>query len=90
MPKQLELFQGNRRRIQPRDTHVVPEERPRLSGQNGRILEILRHRRASNTELAMISKKYTSRISDIRKAGYDIRVVERDHKTGLTVYQLFD
>lgn len=88
MNKQLELFQ-EATRIEPRDTHVVPAERPRLSGQNGRILELLKHRRATNTELATISRKYTSRISDIRKAGYDVRVVERDHKTGLTVYELF-
>jgi hypothetical protein len=35
-----------------------------------------------------LSLKYTSRISDLRHAGYDVRVVERDYASGRTVYRL--
>jgi hypothetical protein len=55
----------------PVDTHVTaPAEIRRLSSQNARILERLQKGPASNYELAQISLKYTSRLSDLRKAGY--------------------
>jgi hypothetical protein len=60
----------------------------RLSGQCAAILARLHQGPASNFDLAQISLKYTSRISDIRKAGYDVRVVERDYASGRTVYRL--
>ncbi len=44
----------------------APEGRKRLRGQNAKILARLRRGKASNTELAIYSLKYTSRISDIR------------------------
>jgi hypothetical protein len=43
---------------------------------------------ATNREPAGLSLKYTSRLSDLRAAGYDVRVVERDYATGRTVYKL--
>ena len=43
---------------------------------------------ATNRELAAISLKYTSRMSDIRKGGYDVRVKERDAASGHTLYEL--
>jgi hypothetical protein len=70
------------------DTKLEPEERPRLGGQCRAILERLRRGRATNRELAGISLKYTGRISDLRKSGYEIVVVSRDRKTGLTWYEL--
>lgn len=74
----------------PRDTRVTePEEVRRLSGQNLRILKRLQHGPATNRELAQISLKYTSRLSDCKAAGWDIRIVERDRKTGRVLYQLF-
>lgn len=85
--RQMGLFE-DRRCIAPRDRHVAAEEKPRLSGQNQAILDILQRRRATNKELGAISLKYTARISDIRKAGYDIRVVSHDRKSGLVVYEL--
>lgn len=88
MAKQMSLFDAPRR-LTPRDTHLVPEERPRLSGQNQAILERLRRGPATNDELARIARKYTSRISDLRAHGYDVRMVEHDHATGITRYQLF-
>lgn len=43
------------------------EDLPRLKGQNGIILEYLRCGPMTNVQLAEVSLKYTSRISDIRK-----------------------
>ena len=60
--------------IQPRDPHVDARDVPRLKGQNLAILTLLQSKpEVSNTELAAISLKYTSRTDDIRKHGYDIR-----------------
>lgn len=87
MPDQLSLFDAPRN-IVPRDTHVEKEERPRLTGQNQAILERLRRGPATNFELAEISLKYTSRISDVRAAGYTVVVVDRDRATGRTMYEL--
>ena len=64
-------------------------ERRRLSDQCSLILGRLQHGRASNKELSGIALKYTSRCSDLRKAGHDVRVVERNRATGLTWYALF-
>lgn len=64
-------------------------ERRRLSDQCSLILGRLQHGRASNNELSGLSLKYTSRISDLRKAGHDIKVVSRDYGSGLTYYALF-
>jgi hypothetical protein len=63
-------------------------ERKRLTRQNGAILARLEQGPASNHELAMISLKYTSRISEIRQAGYPVRIVSRDYETGRTIYEL--
>lgn len=64
-------------------------ERKRLSEQCQKIVDALSKRAMTNDELSRISRKYTSRISDIRAAGYDIRCVYHDRETGLTRYQLF-
>lgn len=74
----------------PSDTHVTDRvEQKRLTGQNAKILARLQQGPATNRELAAISLKYTSRLSDIRAAGYKVEVVERDHATGLVRYQIF-
>ncbi len=72
------------------DTKLEPEEKPRLGGQCRAILERLRQGPATNRELATISLKYTGRISDLRKSGYNIVVVSRDRKTGIVWYELRD
>lgn len=87
MSRQLSLFDGPRR-VAPRDPRVASDEKPRLGGQNARILERLRKGPATNAELAAISLKYTARISDLRHAGYDVRVIHHDRTTGVAVYQL--
>jgi hypothetical protein len=50
----------------------------------------LKQGRASNQELASIALKYTGRISDLRKSGYDIRVVSSDTKRGVFWYAMFE
>lgn len=64
------------------------DSQPRLNSQAMRMLDRLRQGRATNRELAAISLKYTSRLSDLRIAGYVIELVEHDFKSGLTVYEL--
>lgn len=75
--------------IGPCDPSVTPAEAPRLSRQCQAILERLRRGRASNRELATLALKYTGRCSDLRAAGYDVRVVEENKASGLHVYALF-
>lgn len=87
MATQLSLFDAPRNIVR-RDTHVVKDERPRLTGQNLAILERLQRGPATNRELAAISLKYTSRVSDLRAAGYNVVVVDRDRATGRTMYEL--
>jgi len=53
------------------------------------MLSRLRQGRVTNTELATMSLKYTGRISDLRKAGHDIRCVDRDRASGVTWYALY-
>lgn len=72
--------------LHPTDRHVVPADKPRLSGQNAAILARLSIGSATNDELIRISRKYTSRISDLRAHGYTItceRLIG-----GLTLYSL--
>ncbi len=57
----------------PTDHHVTSADTPRLTGQNASILERLKRGPATNRELAGISLKYTSRVSDLRAAGYRIQ-----------------
>lgn len=64
-------------------------EMARLSRQCQAIDQRLQAGPATNRELSAISLKYTSRISDLRDKGWDVRVVSRRHDTGLTVYQIF-
>lgn len=73
--------------LNPRDSHVTePTEVKRLSTQNQRILERLLRGPCTNVELAKLSLKYTSRVSDLRKAGFSI-IADRKAR-GLTIYRL--
>jgi hypothetical protein len=63
-------------------------ERPRLSRQCAAILARLEQGPATNRDLAGLSLKYTSRISDLRKAGYQVAVTDHDRGSGRTVYAL--
>lgn len=60
----------------------------RVNPQCQAILDLLRKGRASNYDLARVALKYSSRITDLRHAGYDVRCVEHDHATGVAWYEL--
>lgn len=59
-----------------------------MSRQCQLILERLRAGSATNGELSTLALKYTSRVSDLRASGYDVKVIEYDRKSGRTVYAL--
>lgn len=52
------------------------------------MLNLLRQRDVTNDELSVIARKYTSRVSDLRKAGYTIVNYGLDRLTGLSYYRL--
>lgn len=73
----------------PVNVSVIASEAPRLSKQCRLILERLRTSGpATDRELSEIALKYTSRISEIRAAGHNVHVIQRNSETGLTVYKL--
>jgi len=60
---------------------------PRLKGQNGRILEMLRLARVvSNSSLVAIAYKYSSRLADLRGAGYMIDKIKYPDSEARGVY----
>ena len=72
--------------VRTTDPNVIEEDKPRLVGQNKTILEMLKRGPVTNDELAGIARKYTSRLSDLRKHGY---VIECERLGGgLTKYEL--
>lgn len=73
----------------PADSGDMIQE-DRLSNHNETILSLLRKGPVTNVEIAKISKNHTARISNIRKAGYDVRCKFLDRKSGLTEYRLID
>lgn len=86
MMNQLELA------FRPLDSQVTECEAPRLSRQCAAILALLRQGPATNRQLADLSLKYTSRISEVRAAlkphGETVIVLERNRETGLVLYGL--
>ena len=58
--------------LPPTDPNVRPADVKRLTGQNAAVLSRLRAGPATNAELAAIALKYTSRVSDLRKAGFTV------------------
>ena len=64
------------------------EDRPRLNKQCEQILAMLRTGPKTNDDLARVALKYTSRISDLRKAGHNIQC--QRIKRGLTKYRLIE
>ena len=92
MQQQLQLFDISATAVaEPCDPHVEPVDLPRLKGQNGKILERLQKGPATNKELATISLKYTSRVSDLRKAGHHVENYRKDgDPSGVTRYRLVE
>jgi hypothetical protein len=60
----------------------------RLTGQRAKIIERLQAGPASNAELTAIAMRYSARIHELRKCGYDIRIVRQDRESGLVWYDL--
>ncbi len=70
----------------PVNVTVEKQDRKRLAGQNLAVYERLLRGPATNVELAGISLKYTSRISDVRAAGHRIDCERR--ADGISVYTM--
>lgn len=67
-------------------TTAYEQDKPRLSRQTALIIETLRRGPATNDQLSRMSRKYTSRISDARAAGF---VIDCERMGGgLTKYHL--
>ena len=78
-----------RQRPEPEPIAAPIEDRPRLRGQNARILELLEQGPRTNKQLAEISLKYTSRISDIRRAIAPRQIVcTKTEIQGVTRYEI--
>ena len=74
----------------PTDSHVTePAVIRRLAGQNARVLEALQRGPMTRDEIAAIGRNPTARVSDLRKAGWDVRCIEHNKETGFTRYELF-
>jgi hypothetical protein len=89
MTRASELRPANRitEALPPTDPHVGQvEDVVRLTGQNRAILDRLRQGPAFNSDLAKLSLKYTSRISDLRRHGFEIRATRQPG--GLVRYDL--
>lgn len=70
------------------DPNVRTDAKKRLSGQNRKILDRLIEGPARLREICLIAAKYTSRISDLRKAGCTIEC--REQPDGNSIYTLID
>jgi hypothetical protein len=68
------------------DPNVAESATKRLSGQNRKILDMLNAGPVRLRELIQVASKYTSRISDLRKAGCVIECQEQPD--GNSIYLL--
>lgn len=68
---------------------LVLGETIRLAKQERKVLDLLRGGQlVSNSELARISLKYFTKISNLRGKGYEIELVAEDRETGEAWYRL--
>jgi hypothetical protein len=71
------------------DPSVRDEEKPRLHAQAVAIMAAFRSapgHRLTNGELSAIARRFGARLHEIRKAGAEIIITERDYKAGVVVY----
>jgi hypothetical protein len=73
-------------RLPPTDPDASDHARRRLSGQNRKILDMLILGPVRLRDLVAVAAKYTSRISDLRKAGCIIEC--REQPDGNSIYEL--
>ena len=88
LPGQGRLFGPPSAREQYDQPPSLQPAKERLSRQCEAILARLKEGPATNRELADIAMKYTSRISDLRKAGHAVTVFDQDHAAGFARYRL--
>lgn len=75
-------------KIEPVDPHLTPEEKPRLTKQCIKTLEMLRGGAVTNMQFVYAGiLRYSARIHDLRHAGYEIET-DQDRGTGLTTFTL--
>ena len=68
---------------------TVPDAaKPRLGRQQQAILDRLRKGPATNNDLCQIAQRFSARIEELRKAGYDIRRTHDDDRRGVYIYEL--
>jgi len=70
------------------DDDAEATETARLSAQCREILRLLREGPQTNVALAEVARKYTGRISDLRRAGHNVVCTHLDRSTGVSVYTL--
>jgi hypothetical protein len=70
------------------ESHPSGDSPVRLSRQCVAILERLRRGPATNIELSAIALRFTARIHELRAAGYQISILERDRDSGVVLYGL--
>lgn len=63
---------------------------PRITGQRKKILDRLAQGPVTNIELAAICFRYSARIHELRKAGYDIQTYYQDKSSGTCWYRLHE
>lgn len=83
---QPDLFSA--RPVVPASPTLSRPERKRLSRQNSEILARLEQGPATRRELTEIALNVTARVSELRRHGYNVQVIERDYDSGRTVYAL--
>jgi hypothetical protein len=66
------------------------DDAARVSKQAAAILTALLEQPQPNTRLVQISRKYSSRLAELRDAGWQVECYNRDHKTGLAMYRLLN
>lgn len=69
------------------DPSAPAAERPRLTRQAREVLARLQAGPATRRQLGEIALNVTARVSDLRRCGYAVDVIER-HDDGLTIYAL--
>lgn len=77
------------RQVQTEANPSLPaEEHSRAANQRRQILDALHRGRVNVVELSAIACQYNARIYELRKAGYVIENVDRNHTTGESWYEL--
>jgi hypothetical protein len=73
------------------DPNAPPASHRRLGRQAQKILDSFKlapDHRLNCMQLLAIAQRFGARLYDIRQAGYVINLVQHDHASGFTVYEL--